>query len=443
MAAITVDTLKKYLDANLNVLMIGERGVGKSAMVMQTFEKASLNYRYFSASTLDPWVDLVGTPAKVEQDGKKFIELVRPEWVVKDDIEAIFFDEMNRAPDKVLNAMLELIQFKSINGYKFPKLRVVWAAINPETEDHQYSVNHLDPAHLDRFHVHLHLPFDVNEDFFFKKFPSVIARNLIDWWNEMPSEIRKLVSPRRLEYLGDAAIKGMSFEHFVDSKTNISKLRTLLKDAPFLSKVADAAKSVETAEKFLKDANNVMRLQQQVLSREKDCSAFWNKYKTKIPGELFQQVEEKLNPVKRADATASQDSSLWNALASAAALVTDRRAFLERLNSFTLPLTGDAQIVQIIRVQVDPRIVPEVLSTLHELNSFMANGTFSLLKEYLFNRTTNEVSTVFKLIRHYNTLMDHLGGPLLQPTAVKEISDRLVRGGVIPAALAEKMFFLK
>ena len=41
------------------------------------------------------------------------------------------FDELNRAKPKVRNAVMELIQFRSINGIKFNNLRMIWAAINP------------------------------------------------------------------------------------------------------------------------------------------------------------------------------------------------------------------------------------------------------------------------------------------------------------------------
>jgi len=43
----------------------------------------------------------------------------------------LFFDELNRAHPKVLNAVFELVQFRSINGDKLPRLQCVIAAINP------------------------------------------------------------------------------------------------------------------------------------------------------------------------------------------------------------------------------------------------------------------------------------------------------------------------
>ena len=43
-------------------------------------------------------------------------------------------DEFSRAHKKVRNAVMELIQFKSINGRKFKNLKIVWAAINPDDD---------------------------------------------------------------------------------------------------------------------------------------------------------------------------------------------------------------------------------------------------------------------------------------------------------------------
>ena len=78
---ITNNKLDFWLKKNKNVLLIGNHGVGKTSIVMDGFER-----------------------------------------------NGIFMDEYNRTNPKVRNALMELIQFKSINGRKFPNLKVVWAA---------------------------------------------------------------------------------------------------------------------------------------------------------------------------------------------------------------------------------------------------------------------------------------------------------------------------
>src|ERR1017187_2594601 len=117
--------IKQYLALEYNVLFIGLHGVGKTAVVKKVFTEAyGDRWKYFSASTLDPWVDFVGTPKSVDDPrGGQVLELIRPKFIKHDEVEAIFLDEFNRAPDKVINAVMELIQFRSINGHKLKNLK--------------------------------------------------------------------------------------------------------------------------------------------------------------------------------------------------------------------------------------------------------------------------------------------------------------------------------
>ncbi len=190
------DILEHSATHGFNVLLVGRHGVGKTEMVREVFNKLKWTWKYFSASTIDPWVDLVGVPKEV--DGK--LELIRPANLDFDNIQAIFLDEYNRAPKKVRNAVMELIQFKSINGKRFPKLEVVFAAINPDDdEDMAYDVEKLDNAQIDRFQILLPI---ANKPcpYYFKKAHGPIGSLAVKWWQEQGKEIKDLISPRRLEY---------------------------------------------------------------------------------------------------------------------------------------------------------------------------------------------------------------------------------------------------
>ena len=119
-----------WIENNLNVLLRGKHGVGKTAMVVDAFERNNLKYKYFSASTMGPWVDFIGVPKeKTDENGNSYLDLVRPQEFQDDEVEAIFMDEFSRAHKKVRNAVMELIQFKSINGRKFKNLKIVWAPL--------------------------------------------------------------------------------------------------------------------------------------------------------------------------------------------------------------------------------------------------------------------------------------------------------------------------
>lgn len=192
-------TLDFALKNKLNVLFSGEHGVGKSSIIIETLKRHGLKYRYFSASTMDPYVDFVGIPMQVENEqGDEVIRCIRPEHI-SDDVEVFVFDEFNRSHSKIRNAVMELIQSKSINGRKFPNLKVVWAAINPSDHENSYDVEDLDPAQADRFHMHIHLPYEADESYF-KREHGATGEAAVQWWNLLTMADKKTISPRRLEY---------------------------------------------------------------------------------------------------------------------------------------------------------------------------------------------------------------------------------------------------
>lgn len=286
MAVINKARLEQYLKLNYNVLFSGRHGVGKTEVIKSVFDGAGLRWKYFSASTLDPWVDFVGIPKVMDRGESPYLDLVRPKFIQDDEIDAIFFDELNRAPDKVLNAVMELIQFKSINGYKLKNLKVIWAAINPEDDDDTYSVNHLDPAHVDRFHVKIEVPFEVDKDYFMTKYPS-IGETFIAWWKALPENLRFLVSPRRLDYAADAFVNDCRLEDFLPTETNVTKLRNMLKSLPFHEEIS-AVSTAEEAEKFLRNINNATKLLEMVKVKDALAIDFFVKYASTMPKELVE-----------------------------------------------------------------------------------------------------------------------------------------------------------
>ena len=258
------ERLKKYYDCEMNVLLTGEHGVGKTSIVKQAFEEKGLvlneSWLYFSGSTLDPWVDFIGIPKEVEYNGKKCIEIIPPKaFVDEGKIQAIFVDEFNRSPSKIRNALLELCQFKSINGRKFPNLKVVWAAINPEDEQGTYDVERLDPAHKDRFHANqIVVPYTCDTEYFSNKYGNDIAAASINWWNDLPENIKKQISPRRLDYALQFMSKGIPLEDILPKDSNIGKLRQDISNGPIdkkLSKLYET-KNIKEAKLFLNIENN-------------------------------------------------------------------------------------------------------------------------------------------------------------------------------------------
>lgn len=267
-----------FIKHGYNALFTGKHGVGKTSMILEAFEEAGLNYRYFSASTMDPWVDFIGVPKEKEEDNETFLDLVRPRDFQDDSIQAIFMDEYNRAHKKVRNAVMELIQFKSINGRKFENLKIIWAAVNPEDDsDETYDVEPLDPAQKDRFHVHINIPYKPSKKYFHDKYGEKIARAALDWWHNLPTkELKNLVSPRRLDYALNVHLNNGDIEDVLNHQCNIKKL----KEALVLGPVKDELKKLhqkgdkQAAKVFIANENNYAACIEHIKS-DKDLKDFF------------------------------------------------------------------------------------------------------------------------------------------------------------------------
>ena len=168
-----LEKLKFYAQKNKNVLLTGLHGVGKTSIVESVFKSMGWNYLILNGSTMDPYLHLIGiaTTIKIEIDGETVdvLKQVLPEVLAQDNIDALFIDEINRGSKEILNGLLDLIQFKSINSKKLHRLKVVWAAQNPYfddlDEDEQiYDVKPLDPALKDRFHLFIDFPYKLDNE---------------------------------------------------------------------------------------------------------------------------------------------------------------------------------------------------------------------------------------------------------------------------------------
>jgi len=272
--------LKVYLTHGKNVLFVGKKGVGKTSIVKALWEDAGLNYRFFSAATMDPWVDFIGVPrAKEGENGEQYLELIRPREFQDDLIEGLFFDEFNRAPKKIRNAVMELIQFKSINGRKFKNLKIIWAAINPEDDpDEEYDVEALDPAQKDRFHVQVELDYKPDHAYFSHKFGPETAEAAITWWETITdAAILNEVSPRRLDYaLEINNLSGGSLDDVLPKASNPQALRKALKQRPALAMLKALRKNEDKAgaRTFLDDDNNFHCVVNEIIKTDNNMNFF-------------------------------------------------------------------------------------------------------------------------------------------------------------------------
>lgn len=142
----TVAVLRLTLEAEIPLLLEGETGVGKSALVEQAAADLGLEFRALDLSLLEP-PDLIGLPVIV--NGRT--TYAPPEHLPTEGEGILLLEELNRA-DPIMHApALQLLTARRLNQYVLPRGWTVMAAVNPEDGD--YHVHRLDPALRDRFLV--------------------------------------------------------------------------------------------------------------------------------------------------------------------------------------------------------------------------------------------------------------------------------------------------
>ena len=71
---------------------------------------------------------------------------------------------------------MELMQFKTINGKPMKNLKFIWATVNVnENDEDTYSVETIDPTQLDRFQIHVDIPYIIDLKYFTEKYDRNVA----------------------------------------------------------------------------------------------------------------------------------------------------------------------------------------------------------------------------------------------------------------------------
>ena len=189
-----------YIKNGQNILLIGLHGTGKTETIRELAESLGMKVKSYSCATLDPFTDLVGVPVpRVGKDGKEHLVMIRP--IDIDEADIVFFDELNRARQEVLDAVLEIIQSKTINGEPLPNLKCCIGAMNPPNGE--YKVEELDPALMDRFDAYIEFTPRPSVAWMAQHMPKEVAQALKAWWDDHNKEKRdQYISPRRLYKLG-------------------------------------------------------------------------------------------------------------------------------------------------------------------------------------------------------------------------------------------------
>jgi hypothetical protein len=129
------------------VLVVGEMGIGKSQIVMQWGKDKGYDFIFdFRGATQSP-EDMTGMPRAVDMK----TSWLAPDWIPSDKSKKmlLIFEELNRAPVDVQQAIFQALTENKIHTHVFPDHTMIVSCINPENSI--YHVSALDPAMHTRF----------------------------------------------------------------------------------------------------------------------------------------------------------------------------------------------------------------------------------------------------------------------------------------------------
>lgn len=270
----------------------------------------------------------------------------------------IFVHNCNKV---VRNALLELQQFKSINGRKFPKLKMVWGAVNPpkgdDDEGADYDVDELDPAQLDRFHVVVELPNEPDVKYFRNKFGDYHGKILVDWWHDQPKDALKILSPRRLDYVGECFKKGLDVKFLLPVSANVKELvkKLSMDEKEELINMLLNKPDEEQMKMFFSDEKNVLKYKKRLKEPR-----FWKYWKYAKKELLTDEVKSDEN---------FENYALYQALIREQ---TYRDVFVEIAKS-----NPKNQSIKILKALIDQNYVPEK----NDISNFISSEpNFTILK---------------------------------------------------------------
>ena len=188
-----LDTVKLIIESMEVPLIIGESGIGKTALAHKVAEINDYVLVTIDANLLKEG-EIGGLP--LVKDGKTIYathyKLVEIQEAVNTENKGVllFIDELNRCEHAVQQELMNLILNREINGYILsPKVNII-AAMNPSNkyegfQDSQYQVIDMDPAQEDRF-VWIEMDSDIKEWIRWGMGEGNIENEIIEFISAMP-----------------------------------------------------------------------------------------------------------------------------------------------------------------------------------------------------------------------------------------------------------------
>ncbi|MFR5169655.1 MAG: AAA family ATPase [Clostridium paraputrificum] len=164
-----LDTIKLVIESREVPLVIGESGIGETALAHRVAKEYNYHLVTIDANLLKEG-EIGGLPTVINgftvyATHHKLAEI--SEAVKKGEEVLLFIDELNRCDHAVQQELMNLILNREINGYKLDKGVNIIAAMNPSNRyegfyESEYQVVDMDPAQEDRF-VWLQMESDIKE----------------------------------------------------------------------------------------------------------------------------------------------------------------------------------------------------------------------------------------------------------------------------------------
>lgn len=164
-----LDTVNLIIECGDVPLIIGESGIGKTALAHEVAKKNDYKLVTIDANLLKEG-EIGGLPTVIKGETiyathHKLVEIKNA--VLNNNDVLLFIDELNRCEHAVQQELMNLILNKEINGYELSDSVKILAAMNPSNkydnfENSDYQVIDMDPAQEDRF-VWVEMDSDIKE----------------------------------------------------------------------------------------------------------------------------------------------------------------------------------------------------------------------------------------------------------------------------------------